>query len=436
LSDTTTTGARPAEAPATPSYSRLGDRYQILALIGAGGMASVYRANDEFLDREVAVKLFDAPLGDTSEVASQQHELQTLARLNHHGLVSLIDAGVVANKSHALSRMYLVMELVNGASLRTMVAARQLPGREIAQIGFDIAEALQYIHANGIVHRDVKPGNVLMVDYGSDNRSRAKLADFGIALLSGTSDGDSGETLGTAAYLSPEQAMRDVIGPPSDIYSLGLTLLECFTRTIEFPGSPLQSATGRLVRDPVLPISLAPQWANLLRAMTAREPADRPTSGQVVAALGELIGIERKAEARGENEAAPASVLRSVDAPTDVFIRLSRVASRLLNAAIVIIAVIENGEARLLSHHGIDARYVDPSAMLADPSEGISPLTPDSMYVRRVTGGLLRGVDGLPVGTVWALDERQHVMSAYDEQNLADVVALAEHQLNVPGAKS
>ena len=413
----------------SPAYSRLNDRYQILSLVGAGGMASVYKAHDEMLDREVAVKLFNAPLGDTTEVANQQHELQTLARLNHHGLVSLIDAGVVANKNHALSRMFLVMELITGPTLSSLIATRELSAREIAQIGFDLAEGLQYIHANGIVHRDVKPGNVLMVDYENDIRSRAKLADFGIALLSGSALPDPGETLGTAGYLSPEQAMRDRIEPASDVYSLGLSLLECFTRVPEFPGAPLQSATARLVRDPAMPITLSPQWATLLRAMTAREPADRPSSSEAAAALGELIGIERKSESRRTDEPETPSALLVAEPATDVFVRISRIASRLLNASVVIVAIVENGKSRILSSHGIDARYIGGSAILADPRDGMTPLVDGSLNVRRVTGELLRGTQGAVVGALWVLDERNHVMSAYDEQNLADVVALTESQL-------
>ena len=419
-------------APAeTNTYSRLNDRYQILALIGSGGMASVYRAHDEFLDREVAVKLFDAPLGEIAEVSTQAHELQVLARLNHHGLVTLIDAGIVANKNRAKSRMYLVMELVTGSTLKKLIESERLSGLEIAQIGFDIAEGLQYMHGNGVIHRDVKPANVLMVRYGdNDERRRAKLADFGIAVLMENHVDDPSETLGTAAYLSPEQAMRDTIEPATDVYSLGLSLLECFTRTNEFPGSQLESATARLVRDPVIPVTLSAQWAALLTAMTAREPTDRPTSTEVVRALGELIGLERQSDSP-----EPAAVTAAPKTPTlteassDAFARIARVASRLLNAAIVIIVAIDDDSGRVVSHLGIDAHLIDESAILANPREGISPLTPDSSYVRRVSGSLLTSSSGKTVGTLWVLDERQHVMSAYDEQNLADVAALAEREL-------
>ncbi|WIB11625.1 serine/threonine-protein kinase [Curtobacterium sp. MCPF17_052] len=143
-----------------------------------------------------------------------------------------------------------------------------------------MAEALDYIHAQGVVHRDIKPSNILLVDYGNgSDRARARLTDFGIALAAGverlTADG---VTTGTAAYLSPEQARGADVGPASDVYSLGLVLLQCFTRRREFPGSLVESALARLSRDPVVPEPLPDHWKNALAAMTAQDPP-RPTGG-------------------------------------------------------------------------------------------------------------------------------------------------------------
>jgi len=423
-------------SPDSQPYSRLNDRYQILSLIGKGGMASVYKAHDEFLDRHVAVKLFDAPLGEIAEVSNQEHELQMLARLNHHGLVTLIDAGIVENKSRPLSRMYLVMELITGPTLKKLTAERVLTGREIAQIGFDLAESLQYIHANGVIHRDVKPANVLMVAYGeNDDRPRAKLADFGIALLTGGVS-DPAETIGTAAYLSPEQAMRDAIEPATDVYSLGLCLLQAFTRELAFPGTPLESATARLIRDPAIPESLPPLWVELLTAMTARNPEDRPTSAETAAALGELIGFERSLEARSaespEADAAPPAQPVQIASPPETFDRIARVASRLLNAAIVIVATEgADGTPLVLSSHGIDASWIDPAAVLADPADGVGPLVPGAEALGRVSGAVSRADDGRVVSTVWVLDQEPLATSAYDDQNLDDVAALAMREIEL-----
>lgn len=277
-----------------PRYSRLKDRYQIVSLIGRGGLASVYLARDEFLGRDVAVKLFDASVGDPASLARQEQELRVLARLNHHSLVSLLDAGVSTASDPQRAQMFLVMELVRGSTLKARMVSGELSRREIGLIGTDLAEGLEYIHQNGIVHRDVKPANILMVAYTVDDpRPRAKLADFGIALLAHADRVTmEGATTGTAAYLSPEQALGDPLGAPSDIYSLGLVLLECFTGRIAFPGAPVPSAVARLLRDPEISADVPEDWRQLLSAMTAREAADRPVVRDVILTLQQITITE------------------------------------------------------------------------------------------------------------------------------------------------
>src|SRR4029079_3005132 len=137
-----------------------------------------------------------------------------------------------------------------------------LTPRAIAEIGYDLAEALDYVHSRGIVHRDIQPSNVLIVEYGTaEFRAHARLTDFGIALDSAQARGyEESNTTGTAAYLSPEQVLRDLIGPASDVYSLGLVLLESFTLHRAFPGEPVASAMARLRADPFIPEQLGENW--------------------------------------------------------------------------------------------------------------------------------------------------------------------------------
>jgi serine/threonine protein kinase len=142
-----TRGGSPATTTGSTGYSRLNGRYQIVSLIGRGGMASVYEARDEFLGRDVAVKLFESPSAAVEDVSSQERELQILARLNHHSLVSLLDAGVHERTDPTLSRMFLVMELVRGSTLKQLITSRQLSARDIGHIGTDLAEGLRYILA-------------------------------------------------------------------------------------------------------------------------------------------------------------------------------------------------------------------------------------------------------------------------------------------------
>jgi len=270
-----------------PIGSLLADRFSIVSLIGTGGMASVYRATDTALGRTVAVKLFRAD-GGGSEPERQSGEIALLASLNHFALVTLFDAGTAT--VDGAPRTFIVMELVDGPDLRTRIEDGPVPSDDVAGLGADLAEALHYVHERGIIHRDVKPANVLLAPSGFPGRGmHAKLADFGIArLLDETRLTATGLLLGTASYLSPEQALGEAIGAPTDVYSLGLVLLECLTGVRAYPGTAVESAMARLQRQPEVPSDLGDGWTDVLRTMTARDPADRPTAAEAAAVLRAL----------------------------------------------------------------------------------------------------------------------------------------------------
>jgi serine/threonine protein kinase len=265
--------------------SVLADRYTLEKLVGHGGMSTVYRATDGSLGRTVAVKVFRAGVADLEDVRRQQDEIQLLASLNHPALVTLFDAAADEN-----DRAFLVLEYVEGPDLRKAIHGGPLDPEIVAKVGADVADALAYVHSRGIVHRDVKPANILTP--GSTQHGgtpHAKLADFGIArLIDGARLTATGSVLGTAGYLSPEQASGEVAGAEGDIYSLGLVLIECLTGTRAFPGNAMEAAMARLTKDPSIPASIGGDWSDLLSAMTARSPGDRPTAEAAAAALHEL----------------------------------------------------------------------------------------------------------------------------------------------------
>jgi serine/threonine protein kinase len=198
------------------------------------------------------------------------------------------------------------MELVDGVDLRRRLRTGSLAVRQVAQIGHDIADGLEYVHERDIVHRDIKPANILLSDAAFDpsrGRIRAKLTDFGIALRGESGEVDEDGTIsGTVAYFSPEQARGEPLGPASDVYSLGLVLLECFTGELAFPGSAIESSAARLTRDPDIPAELPVFWRELLRAMTDRDPLNRPHVYDIAIALRQAV-----ADGSGRHRLEPAS---------------------------------------------------------------------------------------------------------------------------------
>ncbi|MBM7502636.1 protein kinase [Agromyces aurantiacus] len=276
----------PATAPDPLVGATLDGRYRIEGLIGRGGMAAVYRAADLALGRHVAVKVFSSATEGIDDADRRRSETALLASLTHPALVTLFDA---ANDPET-HREFLVMELVEGPDLREVLRSGPIPGADATRMLADLAEGLHVIHSRGIVHRDVKPANVLLASaHLPTRRWHAKLADFGIArLLDESRLTATGRIIGTPGYLSPEQVRGEPVGSSADIYSLGLLMLEALTGEQPFPGPALESASARLVRDPVIPAALGAEWVGLLTAMSAREPSARPSALDVALAAQSL----------------------------------------------------------------------------------------------------------------------------------------------------
>ena len=266
----------------------LAGRYRVGDCIGEGGMARVYRAEDTALGRTVALKRMRGSLDD--DQPRVRSEMRVLAGLSHPSLVTLLDAHL-GDETPGGDGDFLVMEYVEGPTLAQCLSGGPLPAATAAALTMDLADALHTVHAAGIVHRDIKPSNILLSPSPLPMRQfRAKLADFGIAYLHDSARITSpGLVLGTAAYLAPEQVRGDAPTPAVDVFSLGLVTIEALTGLRAYRrGTGAEALVARLAAAPDIPPDLDDGWRELLVAMTALDPQDRPTALEVAVAASAL----------------------------------------------------------------------------------------------------------------------------------------------------
>ena len=222
-------------APASDAPLVLG-RYRLRRRLGTGGFATVWLAHDERLDRQVAVKILprERVVGGRFE-----REARAAARLAHPGIVTLYEAAVDDEGA------YLVSELVRGATLDELLAAGRLSDRDVVRIGIALCDALAHAHAHGVIHRDVKPSNVLVPERPDHPAQLARLTDFGVArVLGGDTLTRTGDVIGTEAYMAPEQAQGLPAGAAADLFSLALVLYEALSGTNPLRGAPRARAPG------------------------------------------------------------------------------------------------------------------------------------------------------------------------------------------------
>src|SRR5688500_12380441 len=258
------------------------DRYEVLRRIARGGMAEVFLARDLLLDRPVALKvLFREFAVDPSFVERFRREAQSAAGLSHPNIVGVYDSG------ESSGTYFIVMEYIEGRSLAQIIRDDgPLSPDRAADVATDVAAALGFAHRGGVVHRDVKPGNVLISPTG-----QVKVTDFGIARAVSTQENltQTGTVMGTATYFSPEQARGEPVDPRSDVYSLGIVLYEMLTGKPPFAGdSPVAVAYKHVQETPVPPRELDPSLPSSLEAVTlkalAKNPANRYASADDFAA--------------------------------------------------------------------------------------------------------------------------------------------------------
>ena len=311
--------------------------------IGSGGMASVYLGTDEALERHVAVKVLKPEFQESDVGARFRREGRTAARLSHPNIVQVFDAGEEDLDGRKVS--YIVMEHVSGGDLRhKIVNSGTLSTEEVSGLS-GIAGGLAHAHERGVVHRDIKPHNILLT--GSE---QPKLTDFGIArALDATQFTRTGMYLGTARYSSPEQLQGQETTAKSDVYSLGITLYEAVTGTPPFSGTPIEIATQHVHKPPTMPGEFTPMdegLETLILDCIAKDPDDRPTAAALEQRLKDLAqGTESTrqyaaagAMGTGETEKVdPTGGTRAV--PTES-VAANRRTSRRIPAVVGIVAIL------------------------------------------------------------------------------------------------
>ncbi len=322
----------------------LNGRFRLEERVGSGGMSTVYRAFDETLERWVAIKLLTRDIGgDDDQIERFRREARAVARLNHPHVVTVIDAGEDGGTP------YIVFEYVAGETLKDRIRrmGQQLPITEALAYAIEIARALEAAHGELLVHRDVKPQNVLL-----DNEGRAKVTDFGIA-RSLEVDGEgltlAGRVLGTTDYVSPEQAMGENVTQQSDIYSLGIVLYEMLTGEVPFKADAPVAVAMKHVREPMPDVRRARRevsavTASIVDRATCKETRNRyHTIAEMLTDLEHALAVEAARAGQASGEAT--TVLRALPASTPVpwrlrFPRRAMVLSLLVAAITAVVLIL------------------------------------------------------------------------------------------------
>jgi serine/threonine-protein kinase len=375
----------------------LNGRYRLESRIGAGGMSTVYLAVDETLERPVAIKLLNREVtSDSDDLERFRREARAVAQLSHPHVVGVIDAG------EDEGRPYIVFEYVEGETLKERIRRMgRLPVTEAVAYAIEIARALGAAHARHIVHRDVKPQNVLIDEEGS-----AKVTDFGIArTLDEEGLTADGRVIGTTDYVAPEQALGQPVTGQSDLYSLGIVLYEMLTGEVPFKGENQVAVAMKHVRDPLPDVQrmrpgVSAALASVVDRATAKRPDDRyANDAELVADLEDALAIEtaRSGNATGE----VTSVLRTL--PTQAQSRVPfRVRHRVTAALLLVIA---------LAVVGAGAAYV---ASRSHHGTGMLPITPPQRSLHQVVLCQTCAHGFNPLGS--PTDEAPHADLAIDNQ--------------------
>ncbi|MBL7253454.1 serine/threonine-protein kinase [Paractinoplanes lichenicola] len=366
----------------------VGGRYRLLELVGSGGMGRVWRAQDELLQRVVAVKEITVP--STALTATQSmREARAAARLDHPGVITVFD--VVWQEEHS----WLVMEYVPGRSLQQVVDADgPLSPGQAARLGLHVLSALRSAHAAGVLHRDVKPGNILLSTDG-----RIVLTDFGLAVISDPESGAPDPLLGSPQYVAPERLRAQETGTPADLWSLGATLYTAVEGRAPFQRDDVEASLQALLNDEPDPPRRAGSLTAPLLALLKKDPESRPDAEQTAGWLETIAGAPKPIAGTGF-----APVARGIATVTARQRRRPRTA---LVAGLSLALLVTGGGAYAARSHQTGTAQpaaVESSVPVATPSLPAGDLCGVGADRRTVTPETTRVPAGLPEGWIWSRD--------------------------------
>jgi eukaryotic-like serine/threonine-protein kinase len=376
----------------------LSGRYRLESKLGSGGMSTVYLAVDEVLDRAVAIKLLHREISEEADQLERfRREARAAARLSHPNLVGVIDAG------EDDGRPYIVFEYIEGRTLKRRIQEEgRLPVDEAVAYAIEIGRGLTAAHARKLVHRDVKPQNVLI-----DPDGRAKVTDFGIARsLEQKGMTATGRVLGTTDYVSPEQAMGEDVDERSDVYSLGVVLYEMLTGDVPFRAETQVGVAMKHVNEPMPDVQarrpeVSAAVASVVDRATTKDPRDRyGTVAEMVRDLEQTLEVE--AARRGGTSGEATSVLDSVPADRRRLGRRRRISGPGIALALVLIALAAAAVifANRLDFGGDDEPNGGEASEVRLSNDAASEFDPEGDG--QETGTEEQAVDGNPTGTAWS----------------------------------
>ncbi|MEV4139824.1 protein kinase [Dactylosporangium sp. NPDC049742] len=451
----------------------LGGRYELRRVLGRGGMAEVWLGFDRRLGRSVAVKVLpEAGAADRMARERFDREARTVAQLSHPNIVAIHDVGADTDAHFGGAVSFLVMELVEGGSLADRLTAGPLPPATAAAVAVQVCDALEAAHTAGVIHRDVKPANILFTGAGTD---RVKVCDFGIARVTGAGQAEltaSAQVLGTTAYMAPEQITGEPVDARSDVYALGCVVYTMLTGQPPFAGETPMRIAWQHVNQPVVPAStvrpgLPPRADGILARLLAKRPDDRPATAAQARALLQHLGDGTAPAATAAFPTVPTAAVpaarqpvratAAVVAPTQSMpvtpaAEMAPAGRRTgigpigvaLAAVVVLVAVVAITAAIMAGRDGSPSSGAGPtsSAAAAAPptsaavptSAAPSPTLPgDALAAARATVSEQAGAGQLSADSARELNKRLDEIERYitkgDEEKAADKVAELRRKL-------